>query len=55
MIAVIIAATIAGSWLSPERMPELQTAMAVLAGGPYGVADVAGALNKSLGERGRVV
>lgn len=31
-----------------EKMPVLQTAMAVLAGGPYGVADIAGALNKSL-------
>lgn len=29
-------------------MPVLQTAMAVLAGGPYGPADIAGAMNRSL-------
>jgi hypothetical protein len=34
--------------LNPETTPALQTAMAVLAGGPYGVADVAGAMNRSL-------
>jgi hypothetical protein len=34
--------------LASETDPAGQTAMAVLAGGPYGVADIAGALNKSL-------
>ena len=29
-------------------MPVLQTAMAVLSGGPYGVADIAGTMNRSL-------
>lgn len=31
-----------------ETAPALQTALAVLAGGPYGPADIAGAMNKSL-------
>lgn len=31
-----------------EQMPVLQTAMAVLSGGPYGVADIAGTMNRSL-------
>lgn len=34
--------------LNNESDPEGQTALAILAGGPYGVADIAGALNRSL-------
>lgn len=34
--------------LNPETDPEGQTAMAVLAGGPYGPADIAGSMNRSL-------
>ena len=34
--------------LNNESDPEGQTAMAVLAGGPYGMADIAGAMNRSL-------
>jgi hypothetical protein len=33
---------------NPETAPDLQTAMAVLGGGPYGPADIAGAMNQSL-------
>ena len=35
-------------WRMQEAMPCLQTAMAVLTGGPYGPADIAGAMNRSL-------
>ena len=35
-------------FLMREQMPVLQTAMAVLSGGPYGVADIAGTMNRSL-------
>lgn len=34
--------------MNPETTPVLQTVMAMLAGGPYGPADLAGAMNKSL-------
>jgi hypothetical protein len=34
--------------LDNETDPEGQTAMAVFAGGPYGIADIAGAMNRSL-------
>lgn len=35
-------------FLMKEQMPALQTAMAVLSGGPYGVADIGGTMNRSL-------
>ena len=34
--------------MNNESTPELQTVAAMMAGGPYGPADVAGAMNKSL-------
>ena len=34
--------------LNTETNPSVQTAMAVLSGGPYGPADIAGAMNKTL-------
>ena len=38
-------------FLMREQMPVLQTAMAVLSGGPFGVADIAGTMNRSLAMR----